>query len=90
MRKRGKLRNASSATVFADLALASWETIARRSAMIAAGTCSPAEYARMVGEKIAAAQQSGLALLFGRSPSAVVAPWRRKARANAQRLRGKR
>jgi hypothetical protein len=57
--------------------------------MIAAGTCSAAEYQRMVMEKAMAMQRSGFALLRptpGRV-TAVVAPWHRAARANARRLR---
>jgi hypothetical protein len=34
-----------------ELALASWETIGRRGAMIARGTCSPSEYCRMGTER---------------------------------------
>ena len=34
-----------------ELSLASWETIARRTMMMVCGTCSPAEYRRMVQEK---------------------------------------
>jgi hypothetical protein len=47
--------------MMADLAMASWETIARRTAMIARGTCSPAEYQCMITEKAAALQQSAIA-----------------------------
>ena len=38
----------------ARLSLASWETIARRTLLMASGTCPPAEYRRMVTEKLAA------------------------------------
>ena len=44
----------------------SWETIARQSLMMVQRTCSPAEYQRMVTEKAAAMQLSGLAMLRGR------------------------
>lgn len=77
--------------LLAEMTLASWETIARRSLMIAAGSCSPAEYRRMVREKAIAMQRSGLALML--SPdrvSAALAPWHRAARANARRLRKRR
>jgi hypothetical protein len=75
--------------LLAEMTLASWETIARRSLMIAAGTCSAAEYQRMVMEKGMAMQRSGFALMRP-SPgrvTAVLAPWHRAARANARRLR---
>jgi hypothetical protein len=78
--------------LLAEMTLASWETIARRSLMIAAGTCSPAEYRRMVREKAIALQRSGLALMR-LSPdrvSTALAPWHRAARANARRLRKRR
>ena len=71
------------------MTLASWETIARRSLMIAQGTCSPAEYQRMVMEKAMAMQRSGLALMrpSAGGVTAALAPWHRAARANAKRLR---
>jgi hypothetical protein len=74
--------------LFAELALASWETIARRMLMMADGTCSPTEYARMVAEKATAVQRSALALTGRRrSVRGVIGPWHRGARANAKRLR---
>lgn len=77
----------------ADLMLSSWETIVRRSLMIAQGSCSPAEYRRMVREKAQAAYLSGLALAKKRTGSgaliAALAPWQRRAAANARRLRKK-
>jgi hypothetical protein len=78
--------------VFAELALHSWETIAWRLGMIAFGTCSVAEYQRMVTEKLAAAQLSALALLVrdGDAAGAALAPWHRAAAANARRLRRRR
>jgi hypothetical protein len=71
------------------LAVASWETIFRRSLMIAQGTCSPAEYQRMASEKLAAMQSSTTALMSGRGEAAVLAPFVNRARANAKRLRRK-
>jgi hypothetical protein len=47
--------------MMADLAMASWETIARRTEMIARGACTPAEYQRMITEKAAALRQSAIA-----------------------------
>lgn len=74
----------------AELALASWETIARRTWMMAQGTCTPAEYRRMVREKAEAAWLSGLALTSPGQRDAVaalLAPWHSRATANARRLR---
>ncbi|MDB5393198.1 MAG: hypothetical protein JWM91_704, partial [Rhodospirillales bacterium] len=34
-----------------QVAIYSWETIARRTMMMAKGTCSPAEYQKMIAEK---------------------------------------
>jgi len=36
--------------LLAELSFASWETIHRRTLMMARGACSPAEYSRMIGE----------------------------------------
>ncbi len=69
------------------MGMASWETIARRSLMMAQGTCSPAEYQRMSAEKVAAMQASMTALAGGRSQAAVIAPFLSRSRANARRLR---
>ena len=74
--------------LFAELAFASWETMARRWLMMLNGTCSPAEYARMVFEKTAAVQATALALSRPRRKiRSAVAPWHRRAKANAARLR---
>jgi len=62
----------------AELAMASWETIARRTAMIARGTCTPA-----------ALQQSAMAVMTGRGKKAALRPWHRRATANARWLRRK-
>ena len=69
--------------------MASWETIARRTALIARGVCTPAEYQRMVIEKAAALQQSAIAMLTGRGNKAALSPWHKRASANARRLRRK-
>jgi hypothetical protein len=69
------------------LALASWETIVRRSFLMAQGTCSLAEYQRMVQEKAAAMRSSAMTVIRGGSPAAIMAPFVRRARANARRLR---
>jgi hypothetical protein len=74
--------------MFAGLAASSAETILRRTLMMARGTCSPAEYRRMVAEKQAAARQTGLALLRGTTDAAsLLAPWAQRTAANAKRLR---
>jgi hypothetical protein len=70
-----------------ELTFASWETILHRSFMIAQGTCSAAEYQRMVAEKAAAMQASALALMTGRGHAAALAPYLVRSRANARRLR---
>jgi hypothetical protein len=60
--------------MMARLTAASWETIWRRSLMMAEGTCSLAEYQRMTAEKLAAVQMSMEALMTGRGHAAVC--WR--------------
>lgn len=72
-----------------QLTFASWETIYHRSMMMAQGTCSAAEYQRMVMEKAAAMQAATFALMTGRGHAAAVAPYLVRSRANARRLRGK-
>lgn len=73
--------------MMARLTLASWETIMRRTIMMAQGTCSPAEYRRMTAEKIAATRQSFAALAKGHGHAASLAPFVNRSRANAKRLR---
>jgi hypothetical protein len=75
--------------MMAELAMASWETIARRTAMIARGTITTAEYQRMVMEKAAALQQSAVAIMTGQGGKAALRPWHKRATANARRLRRK-
>jgi hypothetical protein len=75
--------------MMAELAMASWETIARRTAMITRGTLTSAEYQRMVMEKAAALQQSAIAVMTGRGKKAAIRPWHKPATANARRLRRK-
>jgi hypothetical protein len=70
-----------------QLTLSSWETIFHRGVMMAQGTCSAAEYQRMVMEKATAMQASTMALMTGRGNAAVLAPYLVRARANARRLR---
>ena len=86
-----KSRRRRSWHPLADLAFASAETIGHRLTMMATGTCSPAEYRRMVREKMLAAQRSGLAALRpGASMATLLAPWRVAAKRNAARLRRRR
>ncbi len=75
--------------MMAELAWASWETIARRTFMMAQSTCSPAEYQQMISEKTAAAMEIGMMLTspMGASASALLQPWHSRATANAKRLR---
>jgi hypothetical protein len=70
--------------------MASGETIARRSWMLAQGRCSARERRRMVNEKTAAALAS-IALMNEASgdPTVLLKPWHRAATANAKRLRGR-
>jgi hypothetical protein len=75
--------------MMAEMAMASWETIARRTAMIARGTLGPAEYQRMVIEKAAALQQSAIAVMTGQGKKAALSPWHKRATANPRRLRRK-
>jgi hypothetical protein len=71
--------------------MASGETIARRSWMVARGRCSPRERRRMVKEKSDAALAS-LALLSGPQVdfAELLRPWHKAATANAKRLRSTR
>jgi hypothetical protein len=73
--------------MMAELTLASWETFARRWLMVLNGTCSGAEYRRMVVEKMRAARRSNASVLGRKAPSAILAPWHGPAVANARRLR---
>jgi hypothetical protein len=69
---------------------ASWETVMRRTLLIAQSDCSPAEYRRMVKEKAEAVAASSLALIANggkASVSSLLMPWYRRANANAKRLR---
>ena len=88
MRKR-KRRFQPPLLMFAELAIASWETVMHRSRMMAEGSCSAAEYRRMLTEKLRAAERSALALMKPRGLrlDAALRPWHRRARANARRLR---
>jgi hypothetical protein len=71
----------------ARMTAASWETMLRRTVLMAQGACTAAEYWRMVDEKAVAMQLSMAALLSGRGQAAALAPFASRARANAKRLR---
>ncbi len=73
--------------MWTELAVASWETVWHRTALMATGACSPAEYERMVSEKMRAVHQSSLALMAGRQAEDVLRPFHKHATANARRLR---
>ena len=76
-----------------ELALNSWETIARRTLMMATARCSPAEYRRMIKEKEEAMALSGAVFVGGRgkvTAARLIAPWHARSSANAKRLRKKR
>ncbi len=90
MKKRRRRAVLPLPLLLAELTVASWETVLRRTAMMAAGNCSVAEYQRMVLEKTEAAQRSALAMMTlsgQRGLRAAVTPWHSRARANAKRLR---
>jgi hypothetical protein len=90
--KTRKSKAVSLPLVMTNLTLASWETVTRRMLLISKNKCSPAEYQRMVSEKAAAAMSTGITLMssFGQaSMASLMAPWLRRASANAKRLRKK-
>jgi len=91
MRKRRRKRSTQSVDGIVDLVLASWQTVALRSLLMAQGRCSLAEYNRMAAEKIQAACLSAawLARNPGRAGLGALAPWRQLAVANARRLRNR-
>jgi hypothetical protein len=89
MRKRRSSSPFGLPIMMARLTAASWETIFHRTTMMAKGTCSPAEYHRMVAEKAVAAQRSMVALMTGKSLTSALMPYSSRARADAKRLRKK-
>jgi hypothetical protein len=89
MRKRRSRLPFALPMMMARITAASMETIFHRTAMMAKGSCSPAEYQRMVAEKVAAAQRSMAAMMSGKGLTSVLAPYSARARANARRLRKK-
>jgi hypothetical protein len=89
MKRLARRRTRALPVMMADLLTASWETVARRTSMVAQGTCTPKEYQRMMLEKAAALKQSAIAVMTGRGKKAALAPWHKRATANARRLRRK-
>ena len=89
MASRKRPSSSSLPVLLAELTAASWETIMRRTAMMAGNACSRAEYRRMVREKTAAARETRKLLLArpGVSAAALLKPWHGRASANAKRLR---
>jgi hypothetical protein len=90
MMKARKRQNTSLPTMIPELMLVSLETVTQRALLIAENKCSPAEYARMLSEKAEAAAATGLTLISsgGRATAvSMLAPWYRRAVANARRLR---
>ena len=76
-------------TMMMQTTLAAMEVIVRRTTMIATGTCSTAEYVRMVDEKMTALSHTAATLARPGPTTAesLLAPWHEKATANAERLR---
>jgi len=87
MKKHQRNSPFALSVMMSQLAAASWETIMRRTMMMAQGTCSPAEYKRMSAEKVEAARRSMTALTTGKGQAAVLAPFVSRTRANVARLR---
>jgi hypothetical protein len=90
MKKRRRKSPTPLPLMLTELALASWATIAHRTALMAKGSCTPAEYSRMVLEKAAAARDSATLLTRRKSSprlTSIVAPWHKRAVGNARRLR---
>jgi hypothetical protein len=77
--------------MLAELAWASAETVGHRFQMMLTGTCTDAEYRRMLTEKLKAAQRMGFAAMSPRPKvGELLAPWHGAARRNSKRLRRRR
>ena len=72
--------------MLAETFWSSVQTISRRTCLMAEGRCTAVEYRRMVLEKSVAAQDSAVALATRRGAVGLLAPWHRRAKANARRL----
>ena len=73
--------------MWTELAIASWETVWHRTTLMMSGACTPAEYQRMVTEKMSAMHSAGAAMMTGGDAEAVLRPFHKRATANARRLR---
>ena len=76
-----------------DLMMSSWETIARRSLLIAQNQCSPLEYHLMISEKALAAMETGYKFIAAGGQPAIaslITPWLERSKANSRRLRKRR
>jgi hypothetical protein len=73
--------------MWTELAVASWETVWHRTALMASGECTTAEYQRMLSEKMRAMQQAGMALVTGKQAEDVLRPFHKQPTPNATRLR---
>ena len=87
MKKHSRNSPFALSVMMSQLAMTSWETIMRRTMMMAQGTCSPAEYQRMSSEKVEATKRAMTALSMGKGQAAVLAPFVTRTRANVARLR---
>lgn len=92
MRARKRRKTVSLPGMLTNLTLASWETITRRTMLIAQNRCTPTEYQRMVGEKAQAAMETTFRLASSGSQASfasLIAPWYSRVTSNAKRLRKK-
>jgi hypothetical protein len=90
MKRRSKAVSLSLS--MANLTLASCETLARRTMLIAQNKCSQEEYQRMLFEKAEAATESAMIFICSgglASIDALMEPWKSRVTANAKRLRKK-
>ena len=90
VRKNGSM--ASLPGMLTSMTMASWETIMRRSFLIAQNACPQEEYLRMVQEKAEATMESGMKLIWSggqASMASLIAPFHSRAVKNAKRLRKK-
>ncbi len=74
--------------MWAELAVASWETVWHRTVLMISGECTTEEYQRMMDEKLGALHQAGVALATLGDAEDVLRPFHGRATANALRLRG--
>ena len=90
MGRRLRRKAVSLPVLMMELAFASWETVGRRSLMIARGRCSSAEYWRMMREKSLATHRSASVLAGSNGTldwGELIAPWHIRATSNVRRLR---